>query len=136
MRSLQDRFGHTDTGRMGWLARKTLDSDRLARRARPLRVAPVEVQVMGRDSLDVLLARNVSETGIGVYVPHGFSGVDLEAEVELVVTLPAVSPFLTRGVIRHTTETEQEGKHFGLEFVELATPHRRAIARYVKTRLG
>lgn len=90
---------------------------------------------MGRDSLDVLHARNVSETGIGVYVPHGFAGVDLEAEVELVVTLPGASPFLTRGVIRHTTETAREGRHFGLEFVELAAPHRRAIARYVKTRL-
>lgn len=121
---------------MAWLARKTLSPDRVARRARPLRVAPVEVQVMGRDSLDVLHARNVSETGIGVYVPHGFTGMDLATEVELVVTLPGTSPFLTRGVIVHATRAETETHHFGLEFVDLASPHRRAIARYVKSRLG
>ena len=89
---------------MGWLSNRLPIRKRAAQRVEPRPSAPVEVQVMGQGSLDVLLARNVSETGIGVYVPHGFAGFDLEAEVELVVTLPGCTPFLTRGAIRHVTE--------------------------------
>lgn len=87
---------------------------------------------MGPGSLDVLHARNVSETGIGVYVPHGFVGVDLAAEVELVVTLPGRRPFLARGAIMHLTDGGAESRHFGLRFTHLAERERRAIADYVR----
>ena len=63
-----------------------------------------EIQVMGRGTLDVLHARNVSQTGIGIYVPHDFAGCDLEATVELIITLPHERPFLTHGTIKHQTE--------------------------------
>lgn len=121
---------------MGWLARRLDESAARAARAVPLRVAPVEVQVMGRDSLDVLHARNVSATGLGVYVPHGFAGFDLAAEVELVVTLPGGAPFLAKGVIMHVTENPEEARHFGLHFTEIEKRDRAALARYVRSRLG
>ncbi len=121
---------------MGWLARKADESTARAERVVPLRVAPVEVQVMGRDSLDVLRARNVSMTGLGVFVPHGFAGFDLEAEVGLIVTLPRTSSFQARGVIKHVTDVIGETKHFGLHFTEVSKPHRKALERYVKSRLG
>ena len=91
---------------------------------------------MGRDSLDVLNARNVSATGLGVYVPHGFAGFDLAAEVELVVTLPRATPFLARGVIMHVTEGDNESRHFGLHFTKIAKVHRTEIERYVRRHLG
>lgn len=90
---------------------------------------------MGNASLDVLHARNVSATGLGVYVPHGFAGFDLAAEVELVVTLPRVSPFMARGVIKHVTEGGSEAKHFGLHFTEIKKSHRTSIERYVRANL-
>jgi c-di-GMP-binding flagellar brake protein YcgR len=120
---------------MGFFARKSEAAARAAR-VEPLRSAPVEVQVMGRDSLDVLLARNVSATGLGVYVPHGFLGFDLAAEVELVVTLPRRTPFLARGIIKHVTDDEGEARHFGLHFTQIKKAHRRAIEDYVRTRLA
>lgn len=121
---------------MGWLARKT-DRDRLrSARVEPLRFAPVEVQIIGRASLDVLRARNVSSTGLGVFVPHGFAGIDLSQDVQLVVTLPGRRSFLARGVIRHVTESGADSRHFGLEFTEIADQHREAILQYVCSRLG
>ena len=120
---------------MGWFTRRSERSSARAQRVTPLRVAPVEVQVMGRGSLDVLHARNVSATGLGVYVPHGFAGFDLAAEVELVVTLPRAQPFLSRGVIKHVTDSPDEARHFGLHFTQIKKPHRKAIENYVRNRL-
>ena len=87
---------------------------------------------MGRASLDVLSARNVSQTGIGVYVPHGFAGCDLDKEVDLLITLPGVRSFLTRGLIRHNTDGGTEGHHFGLLFTTIDRRHRAKIRDYVR----
>lgn len=120
---------------MGWLARKA-DRERLrSARVEPLRLAPVEVQIMGRASLDVLRARNVSSTGLGVFVPHGFAGIDLAEAVQLVVTLPGRRSFLARGVIRHVTDSGADARHFGLEFTDIADRDRDAILKYVASRL-
>ena len=119
---------------MGWLASRNEETWR-KQRVVPLRLAPVEVQVMGRGSLDVLRARNVSTTGLGIFVSHGFEGIDLAQEVELVVTLPGRKPFLAMGVIKHVTESE-EAQHFGVEFTALAGSHRQALEQYVRSRMG
>ena len=91
---------------------------------------------MGSASLDVLNARNVSASGLGVCVPHGFAGFDLAEEVELVVTLPGSTSFMARGVIKHVTEAEDGPNHFGLHFTELSELNRVKIERYVKRRRG
>ncbi len=101
-------------------------------RVTPRSGAPVEVQVMGSGSLDVLAARNVSQTGISVYVPHGFAGYDLDKEVELVITLPGERSFLARGLIMHRTDGGKEGHHFGLHFTTIAREHRTKIRDYVR----
>lgn len=88
---------------------------------------------MGPGRLDVLSARNVSQTGIGIYVPHGFDGCDLEAEVDLVITLPGERPFLARGLIKHQTNGGAEGRHFGLVFSEISQKNRAAIRGFVRS---
>lgn len=121
---------------MGWLARKSDPRGLRSARAIPAREEPVEVQIMGRGHLDVLRARNVSSTGIGVHVPHGFAGIDLAAEVELVVTLPHRRSFLARGIIRHVTSSHGDERHFGVQFTHLAEGDRRSILDYVGARLA
>ncbi|MBJ19287.1 MAG: hypothetical protein GY910_04135 [bacterium] len=79
---------------------------------------------MGRESLDVVHARNVGATGLSVHVPHGFVGFDLAVEVELIVTLPRSQPFLSRGVI----------KYVRLYFIRIKNSHRDAVERYVHSR--
>jgi len=97
---------------------------------------------MGRGTLDVLRARNVSVTGLGVYVEHGFSGLDLADDVEMIVKLPGVPPFLAIGQIRHVTRSNEpeiaEGagaNHFGLVFTSMSDRHREALLHYVRSRL-
>jgi len=110
---------------------------RAARRVRPAGAAPVEVQIMGRASLDVLRVRDISVTGVGVYVSHRFEGCDIDAEVDLVLTLPRARPFLTRGVIRHHTRSEDsDSPHFGIQFTSLSSPQRSLIERYIVDRVG
>ena len=110
-----------------------LNPTRAETRVTPSQLAPVEVQIIGAGHLDVLNARNVSQTGIGVYVPHGFQNCNLESEVELVITLPGERSFLTRGRIKHQTDSGAEGRHFGLVFTEISSNHRMAIRGFVKS---
>ncbi len=105
---------------------------RVDSRVTPSRSAPVEIQVMGRGRLDILNARNVSQTGIGLYVPHRFVGCNLDEEVELVITLPRERSFLARGIIKHRTDSESEGPHFGVHFTEISREQRAKIRDYVR----
>lgn len=107
----------------------TRDNTRVTTR----RGAPVEIQVMGRGTLDVLHARNVSQTGIGFYVAHDFAGCDLDETVELVITLPYERPFLTRGTIKHLTDGTNEGHHFGVHFSNLSADHLEKIRNYIRS---
>ena len=87
----------------------------------------------------MLHARNVSVTGLGVHVDHGFSGLDFSDDVEMIVKLPGVPPFLALGQIRHVTRSEDsegEGEnHFGLVFTSLSDRHREALLHYVRSRI-
>jgi hypothetical protein len=110
----------------------TARNDR-AERACPRADAPVEIQIMGEDSLDVLHARDVSTSGLGVYADHEFEGFDLAREVDLVITLPGRRPFLATGYVRHRTRRDSRW-FFGVEFTDLAPRDRAAIDRYVTSR--
>ena len=87
---------------------------------------------MGPGRLDVLRARNVSETGIGVHVPHGFEGCDPDEEVGLVLSFPGKRSFLARGTIKHRTDGGPEGHHFGLHFTKISRRHRAIIREFVR----
>ena len=43
-----------------------------SQRRKPSKSEPVEVQIIGGNSIDILHARDISETGLGVFVSHGF----------------------------------------------------------------
>lgn len=105
-------------------------NQRAAPRVKPPRTASVEVQIMGTDHLDVLPARDISISGIGVQVPHRFAGCDLGTEVELVITLPGLRPFMAYGIIRHWSGSSSD--HFGVEFTRIDSRHVSAIGAYIK----
>ena len=107
------------------------DPSRDAERVRPTRDHPVEVQIMGEHSLDIVNARDISVTGVGVFVPHGFEGLDTEARVELVITLPEERPFLAQGVVKHVTGAEAGKAVFGVEYRGLSDGQRRQIHAYI-----
>jgi hypothetical protein len=94
--------------------------------------APIKLQIMGSGEQGVLLARNVSQTGIGVGIPHEFEGIDLEKGVDLVITLPGDRPFLARGIIKHHSQSGSTGQHFGVQFTQISGDHREKIREYVR----
>jgi hypothetical protein len=95
----------------------------------------VVVHVVGPQSIDILNARDVSQTGLGLFVPHGFAGCDVEAGVELVVTLPGERAFSARAKVMHRTIAGDDSLFFGVHFTALAEEHRARIGRYVERRL-
>ena len=86
---------------------------------------------MGSNSLDILRARDISLTGLGVYVSHGFEGCDVNSEVELVITLPRTRTFVCKGVIRHVSSEGEPGQYFGVEFTRVTDGNRAKIREYI-----
>jgi PilZ domain-containing protein len=93
--------------------------------------APVRVDIMGNGFLDVLHARDISRGGLGIRVPHGFEGCDIDNEVGLIITLGRARPFKAKGVIRHFSRTAEDHV-FGLEFVGLAPDQVAAVEAYIQ----
>lgn len=102
-------------------------------RVRPDPQRPVEVQVMGPGFIDVLHARDVSESGLGIFVPHGFAGCDVKQGVDLIVKLPDKPSFSAAAVLRHRT-TEGSRSFFGVELTRVSDRARQALREYVETR--
>jgi c-di-GMP-binding flagellar brake protein YcgR len=90
----------------------------------------VEIHIMGNESLNILRARDISMSGVGVHVQHGFSDSDLENEVELVIALPAGRSFLARGMVRHR-HNAAGSNFFGVEFTEMKPQHRRQLRDFI-----
>ena len=105
-------------------------------RVRPEKGRPIEIQIMGTGFLDVLHARDISSSGVGIFVFHGFAGCNLYDDVELVLTLPKQRPFLARGLIRHQTEAGSDSPFFGVEFTEMNDKYRHMINIYVNERIS
>jgi hypothetical protein len=105
-------------------------NQRAAPRVQPPKAAGVEVQIMGTDHIDVLPAKDISISGIGVTVPHRFAGCDLGTEVELVITLPGMRSFRAYGIIRHWTGSTSD--HFGVQFTRIESKHVTQISSYIK----
>jgi hypothetical protein len=94
------------------------------------------VQIMGAHSLDVLRARDISSTGIGIFVPHRFEGIDLDNQVELVISLPQQRPFVTWGRIRHATERGGGSPFYGVQLTQLSDEHRGRLSAYLRSGLA
>ena len=88
---------------------------------------------MGPGFLDVLRARDVSQIGLGIFVPHGFEGCDLLGVVELIVTLPGSPSFSAAGILRHRTQ-HCDVCFFGVELTRISDRDRLALRVYVNAR--
>lgn len=112
--------------------RQAMIRDENVIRVIPTQKAPVQVQIVGENSLDVLKARDISVAGIGVQVSHDFNGIGLDEEIELVITLPNTKTFLAKGAIRHRSRNLQGKTHFGLEFVQITQRCQELIRCYIR----
>jgi hypothetical protein len=108
---------------------------RSAVRVQPKREQPVQVHIMGGNSLDILNARDISETGLGVYVPHRFEDCDVYAVVGLVISLPGRKSFLATGRVQHRNTAGGNLPFFGVQFTEIAGEHLDLVRSYILERL-
>jgi c-di-GMP-binding flagellar brake protein YcgR len=90
----------------------------------------VEVHIMGESSLNILRARDISPSGVGVRAAHGFSAGDLGVELDLVIALPQARSFSARGIVRHRND-DATGGFFGVEFTDIRSGDRDAIRRFI-----
>ena len=100
---------------------------RRADRVKPVAGAPIEVQIMGSDSIDILNAFDISLSGIGVKMPSYYKIGNIKREVSLVISLPNDKPFTAKGILRHVSE----GDCFGVEFTTIARPALGKIQHYI-----
>lgn len=127
---------------MGGIEKELSDADavRMPRRrnncsrVEPSKTAPIEVQIIGDDFLDIVRARDIGMGGVGVWIGHGFVGCDISSEVDLVITLPRRKSFVVRSKIRHNTELGLGDKFFGVEFLSLTARQKDAIGTYLQAR--
>ncbi|MCB1167537.1 MAG: PilZ domain-containing protein [Leptospiraceae bacterium] len=101
-------------------------------RVQPEAAAPVEVQLIGTDFIDILQAEDISEGGVRIIVPHAFQGCTIDAEIDLIITLPAAKSFKASGRIKHIRADDTA---FGVEFTDLPDHWRTELQSYVLQRL-
>ncbi|VUD68855.1 Flagellar brake protein YcgR [Thalassocella blandensis] len=104
-------------------------------RRRYLRVIPdrneaLSVDINGSNFIDILRVLDISEGGVGVRVPHGFSGCDLNQPISFVLTLPKDKPLYLQGYgrIQHIS-----GDRFGIAFEKLPEKVSLQIRDYVSS---
>lgn len=101
-------------------------------RVRPDNGKPVIIDLNGEDFIDILHARDISEGGVGILVPHQFAQCRVDEEVRLMITLPAPvnATVKATGKIRH-----KSGDAFGVRFTQVSNGDRAKIRQYVRSRL-
>jgi hypothetical protein len=107
---------------------------RLHVRVVPSSAEPVRVQLVGNDFVEMLKARDISVGGLSVFIPHALQGCNIDNEIQVVVALPAVKPFLLRGIIRHR-ESGERG-FFGIQFTKISDRDRLRLEEYVNKRVA
>lgn len=117
-----------------------MENKRKDQRVTPHEQEPVEVQVIGDGFMDILTAKDIGPGGVGVYVSHGFQGLNIVCDVEVIISIPRQKSFKARGVIKHKRQlshhSEQQGDFFGILFTQLCNKHRQLLEHYVEQRLS
>jgi hypothetical protein len=89
---------------------------------------------MGDGFLEVFKARDISISGLSVFVPHDFDGYRIDGPVDLVLKIGAGRSFTARGVIRHRS-TQANDHFFGVQFTSISDENLKRIRQYVEQRL-
>lgn len=94
---------------------------------------PVRVNINGEDFIDIFNAEDISLDGVGIRVPHGFKGCEINRQVLFIIDLPLDGKRLCAqvpGRILHIS-----GPCFGVAFAEMSETNRSKIRQYISQRL-
>ncbi len=114
-------------------ANSALKNKRKHTRVKPSHGSPIWVDINGENFLDVLHAKDISETGIGIRVPHFFSGCSIDKPVQFIITLP--EPFKkaikARGLVKHSNQDQ-----FGVRFTHIDRDSVGMLREYIAHRMA
>jgi len=117
-----------------------MDNKRKEERVVPSDQEPVEVQIIGDGFIDILTAKDIGPGGVGIYVAHGFQGLNIVCDVEVIISIPREKSFKARGVIKHkrrlSNHDSEQQDFFGILFTQIYNKHRQLLERYVAERLN
>jgi hypothetical protein len=82
-----------------------------------------------------LRARDISEGGVAVFVPHDFQGCQIDDPVDVIVKLGSEKPFTARGIVRHLS-AQANDHFFGVKFIRVSDENLAKIRKYVERRLA
>ncbi len=106
-----------------------------APRAFPAHNQPVTVQFIGQNSGAAMPVRDISETGVSVFVSASFMYASVHEEQQFVIKIPNRPSFLVTGFVRHY-RTRTDGKeHLGIEFKKISVKYKAFIRDFVNTRI-
>ncbi|HVJ16451.1 MAG TPA: PilZ domain-containing protein [Polyangiaceae bacterium] len=101
-------------------------------RVKPSMREPIEVQFVAAKMLDLVHAVDVSERGIALRMNVRLDAKLIGTEVDLVISLPGLPSFHTRGAIRRFSPTD--GYVVGIKFVGLTAKGLEAIRSFIEHR--
>lgn len=102
-------------------------------RIKPSSNKKIEVQIIGPNFIEHLYARDISPSGIGIFVPHNFKDCNIDDVLDFVITLPKKKAIKCQGKIIHI-QTKIDG-FFGAEFLQLSNEDQDQLLEYVEQNL-
>ncbi len=101
-------------------------------RAVPEKKHPVLLDINGENFIEMLTAVSLSQEGVGIRVPHGFKGCEINNEVELVLSLPYPinQSILIFGKIKYINSLK-----FGISFNKMSSESKKIIREYIQYRI-
>ena len=101
-------------------------------RAVPEEGHPIHLDINGENFIETLTPVSISQKGIGISVPHGFKGCEINKQVELVLSFPYPinQDIRVFGKIRYITNLM-----FGIIFTEMSSEDNKIIRKYIKYRV-
>ena len=101
-------------------------------RAVPEAEHPIHLDINGENFIEILTAVSISQEGIGIRVPHGFKGCEINNQVELVLSLPYPINQSIRiyGKIRYIANLT-----FGVIFTKMSSENNKVIRKYIQYRI-
>lgn len=90
---------------------------------------PIRVDIYGENFIEIVKARDISLSGVGVIVPDLIPNYTTSVDINCVITLPFQTSFKVKGIIRHVGSDDKF--YFGIEFVDLSEENAEKIREYI-----
>ena len=101
-------------------------------RVKPSIREPIEVQFVAAKVLDLVHAVDISERGIALRMNVRIDAKLIGTEIDLVISLPGLPSFHTRGAVRRVSPTD--GYVVGIKFLGLSSKGLDTIRSFIEQR--